>query len=338
MNVEDWFENNTFHHSDFADIDKLVRLKKKKKLTISLCLPTLNVENTLGKILRVIKKTLIEEKPLLDEIAIIDSRSKDKTADIARKLGVQVYFDDEWLPEHLHIGKGGALWKSLMPLKGDIIAWIDSDIKNIHPRFVYGIVGPILTYDKIDYVKGFYRRPIKVNGEIKEMGGGRVTELTARPLFNAFYPDLAGFIQPLSGEYAGRRKILESVPFFTGYGVESGLQIDIYKKYGLEAMAQVDLDAREHENQSLTALRLMSFEIMQVFLKRYQEEGGVGSLARPNHIFSVFERARYGFRFESRHFDIVEKPPMNTIPGYIKLHKNMKKSNKVKLQNNKKKP
>jgi glucosyl-3-phosphoglycerate synthase len=144
-------------------------------------------------------------------------------------------------------GKGEALWKSLHVTKGDIVAWIDTDITNIHPRFVYGLLGPLLRRPDVQYVKGFYQRPIKVNGQLQASGGGRVTELVARPLLNLFYPELSGVVQPLSGEYAGRREALMSVPFFTGYGVETGLLIDLHDRYGLAGIAQVDLEERVHQ-------------------------------------------------------------------------------------------
>lgn len=164
----------------------------------------------------------MDELPLLDEIALIDSGSTDNTVKIAEDLGVPAYVHQEILPEYCSFrGKGEALWKSLYVLKGDLIIWINTDIKNVHPGFVYGLLGPLLKEPDIHYVKGFYRRPIRVGRKLSASGGGRVTELTVRPLLNLFFPELSGIIQPLAGEYGGRREMLERVPFFTGYGVES---------------------------------------------------------------------------------------------------------------------
>lgn len=166
--------------------------------------------------------------PLLDEIVLIDSNSADRTRQIATSLGIPVYIHQELLPQYKpRAGKGEALWKSLYVTRDDLILWIDTDIVNIHPRFVYGLLGPLLLRRDVYFVKGFYRRPLKVGDKIQAAGGGRVTELTARPLLNLFYPELSGLIQPLSGEYGGRRSVLEQIPFSSGYGVEIGLIIDI---------------------------------------------------------------------------------------------------------------
>ncbi|MFN8379948.1 MAG: glucosyl-3-phosphoglycerate synthase, partial [Anaerolineae bacterium] len=226
--VDRWFAHNTFHSREFADVRALVELKRQQGLTISLGLPALNEEETVGLVITTLKTALMDEHPLLDEIVLIDSNSTDRTVEIAESLGVLVYRHSEILPEAGTVaGKGEALWKSLHVLKGDLIAWVDTDITNIHPRFVYGILGPLLKHPHLQYIKGFYQRPIAVDGRIQAYGGGRVTELVARPLFNLFYPELSGLIQPLSGEYAGRRAALERTPFFTGYGVETGLLIDL---------------------------------------------------------------------------------------------------------------
>ncbi|MBC7189835.1 glucosyl-3-phosphoglycerate synthase, partial [Candidatus Aerophobetes bacterium] len=253
--LDRWIRSNTFHHSRFSDIKKLVNLKEKKNLKISLAFPTLNEEKTIGKEIEVMREELQLKYPLLDEIAVIDSGSTDNTLKIAEEAGAKVYLSAECLPQYGHIkGKGENLWKSLYLLEGDIILWIDADIKNIHPKFAYGILGPLLEFDHISYVKAFYERPIRIGNKIRRSGGGRVTEILVRPLLSNFYPELSGFLQPLSGEYAGRREILEKVPFRVGYGVEIGLLIDIYEQSGLFSMAQVDLDKRIHRNRSLDEL------------------------------------------------------------------------------------
>ena len=244
--VDRWFAENTFHAGEFREVAKLVDLKEKRGVTISLGLPALNEEKTIGLVIRRIKAALMDRVPLLDQVVVIDSDSTDRTREIAAELGVPVVRHSEILPETgTYRGKGEALWKSLHVLDGDIVAWVDTDIRNIQPRFVHGLIGPLLREPRIQYVKAFYRRPIREGGTLLAEGGGRVTELMARPLINLFFPELSGMIQPLSGEYAGRRALLESVPFFTGYGVEIGLLIDILEAAGLSAIGQVDLERRD---------------------------------------------------------------------------------------------
>jgi len=314
-----WFAERTCHHKDFADIDKLVASKEEQGLTISVCLPTLNVRSTVGRILKVIRTELLERHHLIDELAIIDSRSTDGTIDIARAEGVSVFFDDEILPGlEPASGKGEALWKSLYALRGDMIVWVDSDIKNIHPRFVYGLVGPLLTEPEVGYVKGFYERPLNEGRVSKPSGGGRVTELVVRPILNLFYPDLACLVQPLSGEYAGRRSLLESVPFMTGYGVETGLLIDIYNKFGLWSLGQVDLDVREHYNQPLEALSKMSFGVLQAVFKRLDGDGKVALKTELETVYNTVKRKGGKYVMDESEIKVVERPPMKTIDEYRK--------------------
>jgi glycosyltransferase involved in cell wall biosynthesis len=315
--VDKWFAENTFDSDEFGKIGDLVRLKERQGVTISLGLPALNEEETIGSVITAVKRELMDRFPLLDEIVVIDSQSTDRTRDIARDLGVPVKIHQETLPEDgKHRGKGEALWKSLQMLRGDIIAWIDTDIKNIHPRFVYGVVGPLLRYPRIQYVKGFYKRPIRIGGALQSTGGGRVTELTARPLLNFFFPELSGVIQPLSGEYAGRRSLLEQLPFFTGYGVETGLLIDILELAGLDAIGQVDLKRRVHRNQGLVSLSGMAFTILQVVMRRLEERRRVEILADVNTSMKLIQHDRDGFHVDVRALEDVERPPMWTIPGY----------------------
>src|SRR2546421_8507876 len=205
--VDRWFAENTFHSREFGDLRRLVDLKQRQGVTISLGLPTLNEQTTIGKVIRTFKSALMERGPLVDEIVVIDSGSSDHTAAIAERAGVTVVQYSEILSRYgVFQGKGEALWKSLFVLKGDLICWVDTDISNIHPKFVYGLLGPLLSDPEIHYVKGFYRRPLQFGAELQAQGGGRVTELAARPLLNLFFPELSGLVQPLSGEYAGRRR------------------------------------------------------------------------------------------------------------------------------------
>jgi glucosyl-3-phosphoglycerate synthase len=315
--VDQWFAQNTFHRQEFEDLGKLIDLKNRQHLTISLGLPALNEGETIGNIARTIKGKLVDEWPLIDEIVLIDSGSTDDTVRIAEDLGIAVHLHQDVLPQHgSFCGKGEALWKSLFLLKGDIIAWVDTDIRNFYPGFVYGLLGPLLREPEIHYVKGFYRRPIKTDGKLVSEGGGRVTELTVRPLFNLFYPELSGMIQPLAGEYAGRRTALERVPFFTGYGVETGLLIDLFNEIGLDAIAQVDLEERVHRNQSLASLSQMSFAIIQVVMQRLQEKNRIQIMEEVNRSMKLIKPQEKSYALELKPIQDRERPPMMTIPEY----------------------
>lgn len=321
--VDRWFAENNFASTEFEDLERLLALKQQQGLTVSLGLPALNEEETLGPIIKSIKTALMDQVPLLDEIVLIDSRSTDRTCEIARELGVPVYVHQDILPKYGSFpGKGEALWKSQFVLKGDIIAWIDTDIKNIHPRFVYGIIGPLLRDPKLMYCKGFYRRPIKQGDKIIASGGGRVTELTARPLLNLFYPELSGMVQPLSGEYAGRREALEWLPFFTGYGVETAMLIDLLEQHGLQSLAQVDLHERVHRNQELVPLSKMAFAIIQVVIQRLEQRHRLHVLDAVNQSMKLIQQGAEqegSFRLELRDIRDHERPPMASIPEYRKM-------------------
>jgi nucleotide-binding universal stress UspA family protein len=315
--VDKWFAENTFHSREFKDLERLILLKEERGLSISLGLPALNEQETVGSVIQTVKTALMEQVPLLDEVVLIDSGSVDYTREIAADLGIPVYIHQEILPQHgaFH-GKGEALWKSLYVLKGDIVAWIDTDIKNIHPRFVYGILGPLLRDRRIQYVKGFYRRPLRQGDKLVAGGGGRVTELTARPLINLFFPELSGLIQPLSGEYAGRRQALEQLPFFTGYGVETGLLIDTLETFGLGAIAQVDLLERIHHNQPLPSLSRMSFAIIQVIIGRLEDRHKIKLLEEINKTMNQIRYEPSRFYLDSTEVIERERPPIIALPEY----------------------
>ncbi|MFN8471128.1 MAG: glucosyl-3-phosphoglycerate synthase [Anaerolineae bacterium] len=319
--VDRWFAENTFHYSEFADLGALMALKERQGLTISIGLPALNEEATVGGVIQTLKTALMDDIPFVDEIALIDSASTDRTVTIAEDLGIPVYRHPEILPETgTYRGKGEALWKSLHVLKGDIVVWVDTDVTNMHPRFIYGLVGPLLKYSQLQYVKGFYRRPLEVGQSLQAVGGGRVTELVARPMFNLFYPELSGIIQPLSGEYAGRRSALEQVPFFTGYGVETALLVDLYELFGLEGLAQTDLDVRVHHNQSLVDLSKMSFAILQVLIGRMEERYALQLLDKANRSLKLIIQEPDRFGLEIQAIGDVERPPIITVPAYRELH------------------
>ena len=315
--VDRWFATNTFHCTEFADLESLVAAKEEQGVTISLGLPALNEEETVGNVIQTLKRALMEEVPLLDEMVLIDSGSVDYTREIAADLGIPVYIHQEILPQYgSYSGKGEALWKSLYVLRGDLIAWIDTDIVNIHPRFVYGLLGPLLRRRDVDYVKGFYRRPLHRAGILVGGGGGRVTELTARPFINLFFPELSGVLQPLSGEYGGRREVLEQLPFFTGYGVETGLLIDVLEARGLRAIAQVDLLERIHRNQPLSSLSKMAFAIIQVFVRRLEDRRKIHLLEEMNKTMNLVRYEVGQYRLEVEEIRERERPPMLSLPEY----------------------
>lgn len=316
--VDKWFAENTFRGDEFADLDELLALKARQGVTISLALPALNEAATLGPLIDTLKGALFDTVPLLDEIVLIDSNSTDDTREIAATRGVPVHIHQEVLPHYgAFAGKGEALWKSLYVTRGDIVVWVDTDIRDIHPRYVYGLVGPLLREPRLQFTKGFYRRPIVVGGQLVATGGGRVTELAARPLFNLFYPELSGFLQPLSGEYAGRRAVLERQPFFTGYGVETGLLIDLLHDVGLEALAQVDLHERVHRNQELHGLSRMAFAINQVVMQRLESRHRLHLVDPVNISLKLIQYTDDGgFHLDVRDIRDHERPPILTIPEY----------------------
>jgi glucosyl-3-phosphoglycerate synthase len=316
--VDRWFAENTFHSREFRELDRLVESKRRQKLSISLGLPTLNEEATIGRVLRLTREFLVERHPLLDELFVIDSGSTDRTAEIARSLGVEVVEHRDILPEYGSFrGKGEALWKSLHLLRGDLVAWCDTDISNFHPRFVFGTIGPLLTDSRISFVKGFYKRPLQFGTEVVTAGGGRVTELTARPVINLFYPELSGLLQPLSGEYAGRRELLEQLPFFTGYGVEIGMLIDILESFGLNRIAQVDLGSRVHRNQELFDLSKMAFAILQVAIKRLGDRHRLHLLEEVNRSMKLIHYDNDRFFLELKDIQDQERPALRAVPEYL---------------------
>jgi len=323
MNVEEWFERYKYKCASFSNIKRLVKLKKQQKKTISVVIPTLNEEDNIGRVISVLKDKLIDRYHLVDEILVVDSGSTDNTHDVATKAGAKFFLAEKHLGKYGKAkGKGENLWKSLYLSQGDIIVFIDADIKNIHPRWVYGLVGPLLTNKKIGFTKAFYLRPIRVGEHLVPLGGGRVTELTIRPLFNMYFPRLSGFIQPLSGEYAGRRTILEKIPFFTGYGVETGMLIDLQKKFGLRKIAQVDLKRRVHRNQSLASLSKMAFGILQVFAKRANTLGKLIQVGKIRNKIRIIERTKdKQYVIKSRYIVEKQRPPIITIPEYRKKFK-----------------
>ena len=324
MDLNEWLKSHTFHHSEFRDLRALVEAKERAGVTISLCIPTLNEEKTIGKEVVIFRSELMQRYPLVDEIAIVDSGSTDKTLETAANFGADTYLAADILPDlEPKRGKGENLWKAIHQLTGDIIVYIDADIKNIHPRFVYGLVAPLIHNPEMQYVKAFYDRPLAFSNGIRPSGGGRVTEILIRPLFSLFFPELTAIIQPLSGEYAVRRNVLEEIPFPIGYGVETSHLIDVYSLYGMDAFGQTDLDQRVHRNQPTRSLGKMAFGILQTFLSRTEKLGVIKELPDMSTIlrqFQVNDRI-----FETVEHEIVEeeRPPMKTVAAYTERRKGL---------------
>ena len=255
----------TTERSGEPSLDELVAAKARTGTTISVCLPARNEEATVGAIVANVRRNLVDHAPLVDEVVVMDDGSDDATAEAAAWEGARVFAVEDVLPDLPRgSGKGNVLWKSLYVCEGDVIVWLDADVRNFGPHFVTRLVGPLLADPRVGFVKGFYRRPL--HGEAT--GGGRVTELMARPLISSLFPHLAGFVQPLSGEYAGRRTLLETVPFVEGWGVEIGLLIDLVANFGIDAIAQADLDVREHRNRTLEDLGPQAMAILVTGLRR----------------------------------------------------------------------
>jgi glucosyl-3-phosphoglycerate synthase len=312
----EWFGNRTFHHSQFEPLAKLRAAREQLGLSVSVCLPTRDEAATVGGIVRSLRRNLLERNRLIDEVVVMDAGSGDDTAAIAEAEGAKVFLERDVLAgEGPGSGKGEALWKSLHACQGDLLCFIDADIRNFHPRFVYGLLGPLLTDPEVQYVKAFYERPIRERNALRATGGGRVTELLARPVINLLWPELAGVVQPLSGEYAGRREALEQVPFFSGYGVELGLLVDIAARFGVDAIAQVDLDRRVHRNQDMQALGRMSFGILQAVFLRLAEEGR----SAPGNFGTTlvqFSSQAHEYQPEPREIVTSRRPPIVTVDDY----------------------
>lgn len=281
-----WHQANTFSHRAF-DPDALAAARD---CTISICLPARDKEQTIGPIVEALLP--LRECGLIDQLVVIDD-SSDGTAEIARRLGAEVHDHLTLMPELGPLrGKGDAMWRALSVLRGELICFLDADSEHFGPHFAYGLLGPLITRDDVAFVKGFYRRPFKVGGTTFPDGGGRVTELTARPMLNLFYPDLAGIEQPLAGEVAARRSLLERLPFVTGYGVDVALLIDAYRTIGLSGLAQVDLDVRQNAHQPLRELGPMALSVLHAVASRLEREGRLhgalpdpeGVLERPPHV------------------------------------------------------
>ncbi|WP_374982580.1 glucosyl-3-phosphoglycerate synthase [Streptomyces fradiae] len=343
--VERWLGRRSWSVAD-RPIDRLLAAKRAHGTTVSVVLPALNEEATVGEIVAVIRRDLMSEAvPLVDELVVLDSGSTDRTAEVAAKAGARVVARDEVLPRIPAVpGKGEVLWRSLLVTDGDVVCFVDSDLREFDADFVTGIVGPLLTEPDVEFVKAMYDRPFTAagagaaggagrggagagtgtgqggsSGAARAAGadggagqGGRVTELVARPLLNLHWPLLAGFVQPLGGEYAARRSLLERLPFPVGYGVELGLLVDALHLVGLDALAQVDVGVRLHRHQDERALGRMAAAIYRTAQLRLSR----GHLVRPR--LTQFDRTEAGFTPRTHPVDTEERPPMREVAEYVR--------------------
>jgi glucosyl-3-phosphoglycerate synthase len=297
-NAADWYARGTSHWTDW-DLDQLTAAKLDHR--ISVVIPAKNEATTIGAIVAGIRADLIDARPLIDELVVIDSDSTDATAQLAHEAGALVYPARDIRAElGWHRGKGEALWKSQFVTTGDLLVFIDADLTGWGTHFVSGLLGPLLTDPAVQLVKGFYDRILDDGSERLAPQGGRVTELVARPLLNLYWPDLSRVVQPLAGEWAIRRQAFSTLSVPVGYGVEIGSLLDVYDASGLDAIAQVDLGQREHTHQSVHDLAVMAAEIIAVTHRR------AGCSPPAEHQLWQFDRHN---GWSDRDVPVVERPP-----------------------------
>jgi glucosyl-3-phosphoglycerate synthase len=300
--AERWFSRRTSRADDWP-----VGLLRERKggATVSVVLPALDEEPTVGPIVAGIVE-LAERTGLVDEVVVMDSGSADRTGEVAAAAGARVVHRDDVLPQlGIRPGKGEVLWKALHVTHGELVVYVDADLTDFGPHYVTGLLGPLLCDPDVLLVKAFYDRPLL---DVSAAGGGRVTELMARPLLNLHFPELAGVVQPLAGEYAARRSLLERLPFAAGYGVETGLLIDTVRAQGLDALAQVDLGERRHGHQNTEALGRMAATILHTVTSRL----GLPAAGE----FTQFRRVGGVIQPVAAPLPHGERPPMITVPEY----------------------
>ncbi len=311
----EWFESRSYRHGQFADVARLAARKRDLGVSVSLVLPTREVAPTLGPILDEIG-ALREQAGLVDQLVVVDAGSADGTAEMARRGGAEVHDEAELMPDFGPVvGKGDAMWRALSVARGDVIVFADADTANFGRHFVYGLLGPLLVEPSVRFVKGAYHRPFTAPDGTVVDDAGRVTELTAKPLFGIFYPQLCGFGQPLAGEVAARRDLLRSIPFCTGYAVETAMMIDVLRRAGLDAMAQVDLGTRHNRSQRLLALGAMSYAVARAVLMRVAEEGrlpaDVAAADAETYLHAACTPG--GVVLEQPRVKVLERPPMADV-------------------------
>lgn len=302
--VREWFGTNSFSIRDWS-ADELAAAKGSQRIAV--VLPARNEEPTVGGIVRTLRRDLVDRVGLVDEVVVMDSRSTDATAATAARAGACVHRVDDVLPAlGRRDGKGEAMWKSLAVTHADLLVFVDADLRDFSARWVTALLGPLLLRPEVDLVKAAYDRALTLGPVSSPTGGGRVTELTARPLLNAHWPELAGIVQPLAGEYAARRTVLEQVPFACGYGVEIGLLIDLLQLRGLSALAQVDLGRRVHRNRVDADLVATASAVAQTAARR------IGA-APASRTVTRFERTPAGFAPVAVDVPDDERPPYASL-------------------------
>jgi glucosyl-3-phosphoglycerate synthase len=296
-----WYGSRTFHHSQFPP----ERLAAERTRSVTVCVPARNEERTVGAI--VADLVSLRERGALDEVLLVDASSDDQTAAIAAAAGADVRDEGELLPEYGEVlGKGDAMWRALSVIESDVVVFLDADSEGFGPHFACGLAGPLVCGDSgIEFVKAFYRRPLKVGEVSLPEGGGRVTELAARPLLNLFYPELAGVRQPLAGELAGTRELLQRLPFTTGYAVEIAMLIDAWREVGLDGLAQVDIELRQNRHQPLGELSQMAYAVLRAVCTRLEREGRLHELEDAQELLLPRDDG-----LESREVHLVERPPL----------------------------
>jgi glucosyl-3-phosphoglycerate synthase len=303
----------SFHADDFQLAD-LLDHKRATGTTISVVLPARNEEATVAGIVRSLRTHLMDEAPLVDELVVMDSFSTDATAVRAAEAGATVVACSDVLP-HLPAwpGKGEALWRSLFVTTGDVVVFVDADLEDAGPHYVTGLLGPLLMTGR-GFSKGSYRRPLITQDGVSPDGGGRVTELVARPLLNLYWPPLAQFVQPLAGEFAVRRELLRELRFPTGYGVEIAMLVDLLGRIGIAGMAQVDLGHRTHSHQSIHALGAMAAEVVGTALRRLD-------LEPPNRTLRQFRRVDGELMDRNTGVPLLERPPASSVAGHLPVRR-----------------
>lgn len=293
--------------------EELVAAKQRRGVTVSLVLPARNEAATVGEIVARVRADVVERVGLVDEVVVIDSDSTDGTAAAARAAGAVVHASAEIRPDlGSRLGKGEAMWKALFVTSGDVLAFMDADLTEWDTHFVTGLLGPLLTDDRVELVKGFYDRPLDRAGASGELAseGGRVTELVARPLVALHWPELAGVVQPLAGEWAVRRRLLEQLDVPTGYAVELSVLVDAHERSGPDAVAQVDLGLRKHGHQQLRDLGVMAAQIMAMAEQRLSGVAPEGLRLRQ----FVWDDGRVAPI--DQEVDLEQRPPAVSMPGY----------------------
>jgi glucosyl-3-phosphoglycerate synthase len=296
----------SFRHDQFPPA-RLVDAKRGRR--VSVCVPARDEAATIGRVVEVVRRQLMDEVPLVDELVVVDDGSIDDTARLAEAAGADVMAAADLLPEYgSEGGKGQAMWKALHVTRGEIVAFCDGDVRNFGPEFVAGTVGPLLLRDDVTFVKAFYRRPL--DGRAGE--GGRVTELVARPIISLFFPHLASLIQPLAGECAARRDVLEQVPFVGGYAVDLGLLIDIAEQFGPGGIVQCDIGERVHRNRPLAELGPQAMAILQLALSRVGVDPSDVAARLP------WQSALWRPGREPVTVVLTERPPLSEVPAHRK--------------------